>query len=267
MKITSEQLKQDISAFIEPSLATQLVDSYIDMQQRFYAGDWMPSELDGGQFCEALARALYQVDTGIIEHELPGKMCDLLLDRGKQLPVHHNIDLKHRNHFCRVLQTIYKFRSDRGVAHISGLYNANQLDAMLIIATVKWLFGEFLRLAWNKDRSEVLSIIEALVQFEHPLIHELDGEPLILSNDLSAAEEVLVHLQHSSSGRLTRNELKQFIKKDQSTVGKAIRQLGTGKEVRISNAGEVAITPLGQARVHETIIPKLSSTDVTKGSR
>lgn len=267
MNITSEQLKQDIAAFIDPSLASQLVDSYTHMQQRFYAGDWKPSELHGGQFCEAVARALYQFDTGIIEHELPGKICDLLLDRGTKLSVHHHIDSKHRNHFCRVLQTIYKLRSDRGVAHISGLFNANQLDAMLIVSSVKWLFGEFLLLTWKKDRSEVISIIETLVQFEHPLIHDLDGEPLILSNDLSAAEEVLVHLQHSQSGRLTRNELKQFIKKDQSTVGRAISRLSSSKEVRISKSGDVVITPLGQARARENIIPKLSAINGNQGSR
>jgi len=266
MKINSEQLKRDLAAFIDPSLASQLVDSYTNMQKRFYAGDWKPSELDGGQFCEAVARALYQFDSGVIEHELPGKLCDLLLDKGKQPPVHHKIDIKHRNHFCRVLQTIYKFRSDRGVAHISGLFNANQLDAMLIASTVKWLFGEFLLLTWKKDRSEVISIIEALVQFDHPLIHELDGVPLVLSNELSAAEEILVYLQHSSSGCLTRNELKQFIKKDQSTIGRAISKLSIDRQVRMSNAGEVVITPLGQARVYEIIIPKLSSTNSKLGS-
>jgi len=267
VKITSDQLKRELAASIDSSLAEQLVNSYTKMQQRYYAGDWQPSELDGGQFCEAVARAIYQFDTGIIEDDLPGKICDQLLDRGNQPPAHHNLESKHRNHFCRVLQTIYKFRSDRGVAHISGLFNANHLDAMFVDASVKWLFGEFLRLVWKKDRNEVVAIIETLVQLEHPLIHELDGQPLVLSDALSAAEEVLVLLQHSSSGRLTKNELKQFIKKDQSTISKAITRLSTSKEVRISNAGEVAITPLGQARVREDIIPKLSSINGNKGSR
>jgi len=27
------------------------------MQRRYFSGDWKPSELDGGQFCEAVARA------------------------------------------------------------------------------------------------------------------------------------------------------------------------------------------------------------------
>ena len=130
------------------------------------------------------------------------------------------------------------------------------------------MFAEFLRLAWKRDRNEVVAIIEAIIQLEHPLIHELDSKPLILSNLLSTREEVLVLLQHSMSGRLTRSELKEAIdNKDQSTVTKAISRLITEKEVRLSNAGEVVITPLGQKRVHEEILPKLSASNGQKRTR
>lgn len=265
MKITPEQLQQDLSAVIDPALAKQLVESYTQMRQRYYAGDWQPSELNGGgQFCEAMARALYQVDTGIVDHShLPNDIVNQLKSRTPPAP--HRLDYKDRDHFCRVLQTTYKFRSDRGVAHVSSTYTANHLDATLIIATVKWMFAEFLRLAWKRDRSEVVAIIEAIIQLEHPLIHEHESKPLILSNLLSTPEEVLVLLQHAMSGSLTRSELKEAINyKDQSTVNKAITRLIAEKEVRLSNGGEVVITPLGQKRVHEEILPKLT---VANGQR
>src|SRR5712692_6303343 len=149
MKITPDQLKQDIAAFVGSSLASQLVDSYTKMQQRYYAGDWQPSELDGGQFCEAVAHALYQLDTRTTTTSLPGEIVAFLRSKSPPFP-HLILEIKDRDHFCRVLQTTYKFRSDRGVAHISDTYTANQMDAMLIIANVKWMFAEFLRLAWKK---------------------------------------------------------------------------------------------------------------------
>ncbi len=255
MKITADQLKHDISAIIDPTLAQLLVDSYTNMQQRYYAGDWKPAELDGGQFCEAVARALYQFDSGIVRNDLlPGDLANLLQSR--KAP--HNLEEKDRTHFCRVLQTTYKFRNDRGVAHISPIHDANLMDATLIIAMVKWMFGEFLRLAWKKDRNEVVAIIESIVQLEHPLIHEWDSQPMVLTNLLTAPEEALMLLQHSQSGSYTVGELKQFIHKDQSTVGKALSRLKTNKEVRINNAGEVLITPLGTNRVREIIMPKLA---------
>jgi hypothetical protein len=159
MKISAEQLKKDIAAVVDTIFATQLVDSYTKMQQRYYAGDWQPSELDGGQFCEAVARAIYQVDTGIVAHSKgPGEIVGLL----KSKSASHILSDKVRDHFCRVLQTTYNFRNDRGVAHISPIYTANHLDATLVIANVKWLFAEFLRVVWKRDLDEIVEVIEAI---------------------------------------------------------------------------------------------------------
>jgi hypothetical protein len=176
------------------------------------------------------------------------------------------LDDKARDHFCRVLQTVYKFRNDRGVAHVSSTHIANYLDATLVVATVKWMLAEFLRLAWRRDPNEVTAIIESIMQLEHPLIHELDGKPLVLTNQLNTSEEILVLLQHSVSSSLLRTELKESIHKDQSTISKAITRLNMNKEIRISNTGAIVITPLGQKRVREEIFPKLASSNGNKGA-
>jgi hypothetical protein len=263
VKINAEKLKQDLAAIIDPIFATQLVDSYTKMQQRYYAGDWQPSELDGGQFCEAVIRALYQVDTEVVDQShLPKDISDQL--KSKTPPSPHKLDYKDRDHFLRVLQTTYKFRSDRGVAHVSATYTANHLDATLIMANVKWLFAEFLRLTWKKDRNEVVAIIEAIVQLEHPLIHELDGKPLVLSSELSAPEELLMLLQHSSGGCYTRDELKQYAHASPAAVNTALSRLSDNRQVRISEKGDVVITSLGEERVREEILPKLASKDGMK---
>lgn len=256
MNISRSALETDLSAIVGPTLARLLVDSYVEMQQRYFVGDWKPAELDGGQFCEAVARALYQVDSGSPTTELPGKVCEHLL--AKQTTV-HKLDHKDRDHFCRVLQLAYKFRSDRGVAHISPTYTANFADATLIVTAVKWMFAEFLRLAWNSNRNQVASIIEAITQLDHPLVHELDGKPLVLSSALSAPEEVLVLLSHSSGGRLPRDELKTYVKNTPSAVTMAISRLIKSREVRVSESGDVVITPTGERRVRESISPKMAN--------
>jgi hypothetical protein len=256
MSISRASLESDLGTIVSPALAKQLVSSYVEMQQRYFNGDWKPAELDGGQFCEAIARALYQVDTGNPTTELPGKVSEYLLDKVKT-PGPHKLDRKDRDHFCRVLQTTYKFRSDRGVAHISVNYTANYADASLIVMEVKWMFAEFLRIAWNSDRNKIAAIIEAITQLEHPLVHELDGKPLVLSTGLSAAEEVLVLLSRSAGGRLTRDELKAYVKNTANAVSTAISRLTSSREVRVSDAGEIVITPTGERRVREVIIPRL----------
>src|SRR5689334_13224762 len=49
---------------IDHLLATQLVDEFVSLERRYIQRDWEPAELDGGQFCEILARILYHRDSG-----------------------------------------------------------------------------------------------------------------------------------------------------------------------------------------------------------
>jgi hypothetical protein len=43
-------------------------DEFISAERRFIQRDWGPAELDGGQFCEILARTLYHQDSGNLNH-------------------------------------------------------------------------------------------------------------------------------------------------------------------------------------------------------
>ncbi len=62
---------------VNPTFAEAAVTAYIEMQQRYLVGDWKPAELDGGRLCEAISRAVLQLDTGRVDHRrLPGKIQD-----------------------------------------------------------------------------------------------------------------------------------------------------------------------------------------------
>jgi len=81
VKASATKLISDLSAVIDPALAKQVVESYVEMEQRFVAGDWQPAELDAGRLCEAVSRALLQLDSGRVNHALlPGKIRERLID-------------------------------------------------------------------------------------------------------------------------------------------------------------------------------------------
>ncbi len=256
MKLSPAQLTVELSSAIDPTFAKQIVDSYVEMQNRFLAGDWKPTELDDGRLCEAISRALLQLDTGKIDHRiLPGAVQDILLDT--KAKVAHVLDFKDRSHIAKVIETVYKFRSDRGAVHVSPTHTANYMDSMLVLHAGKWMFAEFLRLAWNKDRNVVAAVIEQIVQLEHSMIHELDGKPLVLVRGISAPEEVLLLLFHSPTNRLSRAELRKYApNQNPKTVGTAITRLIDQKDIRPVGEADVALTPNGQKRVIEDVLPK-----------
>jgi hypothetical protein len=129
----------------------------------------------------------------------------------------------------------------------------------LIVDRKKWIIAEFLRLAWNQDRQVIAEVIAQIVQLEHSLIHELDGKPLVLAKGISAPEEILLLLFNAPNNRLSRSELKTLAAQKPTNVNTAVTRLIKDKEIRAVGE-EVAITPPGQKRVVEEIIPKHAPT-------
>lgn len=255
MAFTAESLIQQLSAVVEASFARNAVESYVEMERRFLAGDWKPTELDAGRLCEAVSRALLQIDTGKVTHkDLPNAIQTALLDQTKP----HNLDWKDRYHIAKAIEVVYKFRSDRGPVHISATYSANYMDSMYVLHAGKWILAELLRLALKQSANQAAAVIEQLVQMEHSLVHELEGKPLVLASNITAGEEVLILLNHANGNRASKGQLISDANQKPDTTRRAITTLNDRKEVRYAENGDVVLTPLGLKRVREIIIPKLS---------
>jgi hypothetical protein len=258
MALSAKQLKVELAKIIDPTFADAAVSSYVEMQQRFLAGDWQPTELDGGRLCEAIARACYQLDSGTVTHsQLPKELCEKIEDERNTRP--HTLELKDRHHIARAIGLVYKFRSDRGSVHISPKYTADYMDSMLMVHASKWIFAEFLRIAWNKDKALIAETISQIVQLEYSLIHELEGVPLVLDERVSAPEEVLLLLNHAEGHKLSKEELKIQAKNNtEKSLNVAFSRLSKANEIRSTTTrGEIALTPKGQKRVIEKVIPSL----------
>jgi hypothetical protein len=258
MPLSSAQLTAELGKVVDPDIAKAAVDSYVQMQQRFLAGDWQPTELDSGRLCEAIARGCYQLDTGTVTHsQLPAELCGKMEDANPQKQ--HALNLQDRYHICRAIRLLYKFRSDRGSVHISTFYTADYMDSMFMVHAAKWIFAEFLRLAWNKDKAIIADTIAQIVQLEYSLIHELDGVPLVLDQKISAPEEMLLLLNHAEGHRLPKDELLKHAKNNTpNSLATGLSRLLATNEIRSTGTGDIALTPKGQKRVIEKIIPVLA---------
>jgi hypothetical protein len=254
--VTTSELIAELSLIIDPAQANGIVESYVEVQQRFLAGDWKPAELDGGRLCEAVARALYQLDGGAVTHsQLPGELCEKIEDANNKRA--HNLPGGDRHHLCKAIALVYKFRSSRGPVHISPVYTANYMDSMLVLHACKWIFADFLRLAWKKDQRVIAETIAQIVQLQHTLIHELDGKPLVLQPGIPAREEILLLVGNASTNRLSRVALRERASHQKpATLNAAITKLLASKELRTAENGDLALTPNGQRTLQKEIIPK-----------
>lgn len=227
------------------------------MERRYIQRDWGPAELDGGRFCEALARILYHQDSQNLSLDRDFDACLKYIDND-QAP-HHIQPRSDAKHIGRILRSIYKFRSDRGVAHLSPKYSANQMDARLIVETVRWSMNEVLRLFASGDREEVALIVRELLRFEVPCIGKFGDALLVQRVDLTADEEVLLLLQYAGEEGMSRLAIGRHARFSPASVTRTLQKLSdpSCREVTSLPNGNYCLTDLGARRVREQLATKL----------
>jgi hypothetical protein len=243
---------------LDALLVSQIVDEYVSLERRYVLGDWEPAELDGGQFCEACARIIYHQDSGNLSHSKEfGDCLSYVEDSSK---THKLAPLKPHLHVARVLRTVYKFRSDRGVAHISATYTPNHMDSKIVLECCRWVIAEMLRLYWKDDRELVATVIRNLLNFDTPCIGTFGDRLVVQRVDLTPEEELLVLLHHGGDEGVSRSILVKSMFVDQSTVTRKLQKLQDAEHrqvVRIGKSDIYRLSDLGAKRVREELSHKL----------
>jgi hypothetical protein len=211
---------QNILPPVDCLLANQLVDEFVSMERRYIQCDWEPAELDGGQFCEVLARILYHIDSGNLNHSKSFDDCCKYVENDQ---VQHTMQPRQDAlHLTRVLRTVYKFRSQRGAVHISPHYTPNHMDSKFLIESIRWCINEVLRIFWQGDRDKVAKTIRELLQFDVPCIGRFEDNLIVQRTDLVAEEEILVLLHYAGEIGFSRHEIGRYAQYSPSSVTRVI---------------------------------------------
>ncbi|WP_377158392.1 hypothetical protein ACFJIX_05825 [Roseateles sp. UC29_93] len=251
------QLLTQLSPPLDHLLCSQLLDEFISAEKRFIQRDWEPAELDGGQFCEILARIIYHKDSGNLSNAKSFDDCNKYIENDQ---VNHAIQPRQNAlHLVRVLKTVYKFRSQRGAVHISPSYAPNHMDAKLVIECIRWAMNETLRLFWNGDREQVAKAIRELLQFDVPCIGKFEDVLLVQRTDLSAEEELLVLLHYAGEQGFSRTECGRHSQSAASTVTRVLQKLTdpSVRQVVVLRNGNYRLTDLGSRRIRNELAAKL----------
>ncbi len=253
------ELLSEISPPLDNKLASQLLDEFISLEKRYVLCDWEPATLDGGQFAEASARILYHQDSGNLSLKKAVNKCLEYVEDLNSRNRHNFPERKSSIHLCRVIRSVYKFRSDRGAVHIDPDYSANQIDSKLILENSRWILSEILRVFWAGDRSKVAKTIREIVQYDIPVIAEYGGELFVQRVDCSTDEEILLLLHHAGEVGLSRKEIGKFVRKNAGAISKSLKKLVSNKirEIYVLPNNNYRLTDLGVKRVLNEMPEKL----------
>lgn len=256
--IQKSTLLQKLSPPLESSLTELLLDEFISMEKRYIQRDWEPTELDGGQFCEIVARLIYHQDSGNLNLSKGFDDCCRYIENETASP--HNISPRHDAlHLVKVLRTAYKFRSQRGAVHISPTYKPNQMDSKLLIECVRWCLNDMLRIFWQGDKEEAARAIREVLEFDVPCIGQFENVLLVQRTDLTPEEELMVLLHYAGEKGFSRRELGVYSQASAPTVTTKLQKLcasASRQVVQLSN-GNYRLTDLGSKRMREQLVTKL----------
>jgi len=249
-----------LSPPLDGVLLKDLLQEFLNAERRFVLRDWEPATLDGGQYAELAARIIYHVDSGNLNRRKPFDDCLQYVEDSKSADSHSFPERRAALHLCKVLRTLYKLRSQRGAIHIDPDYDANELDSSLIIALVRWIMSETLRVFWTGKSSEVAQAIREIVRYEVPAVLTVDGRMLVIRTDCTVEEEILLLLHNIGDIGLTSSEIVTSAPRTPSSVRSAISIMTSAKRREIVQRanGKFTLTPNSSKRVHEQLGPKLS---------
>jgi len=130
----------------------------------------------------------------------------------------------------------------------------------MIIANVRWVMAEMLRVFWTGPSSDIASIIREVVRFEVPAVLSVGNRQLVLRTDCTVEEEVLILLHNAGEQGMSREQLGSAVPKSTQAVTNALRRLMSPdkRQVVRGTDGSLLLTPLGSRRVREQLAPKLT---------
>jgi hypothetical protein len=237
-------------------LATQLVDEFVSLERRYILRDWEPAQLDGGHFCEVLGRILYHQDAGNLDVGRDFGECSKYIHNDQ---VNHGVSRDDAKMLFMALTVVHKFRSKRGVGHVSPTYTANHMDARYMMEAVRWAMVETLRIFWTGDREAAAKAIQELLRFDVPCVGKFEDVLLVQRTDLHPEEEILVLLHYAGQRGFTRRGLGKDAKCSPTAVTRAIDALVSPERREVVQVadGRFILGDLGQKRLREQLAGKL----------
>lgn len=200
-------------AGLPKGLREELIDSYREIVRNFLEHRWEPSELRGGWFAEVA----YSIVKGAVAGNFPARASkpSKMVDACRALentPANSALvgDKSLRVFIPRALIFLYDVRNNRGVGHVGGDVNANNMDASAVVALASWVMAELVRIFHGVSIEEAQETVDALAERKTPLIWEVEDVKRVLDHTMTAKDQVLVLLHHTA-GWVQAADLKAWV--------------------------------------------------------
>ncbi len=244
---------------INKTFRDRIIKSYTDLRMGFSAGQYDAAGLRAGVFAEAVVRFLQQELTG--SHTPFGSSLPNFADlcRGFEKLDKTKGPESLRVIVPRALLLIYTLRNKRGIGHIGGDIEANEIDAATCLRTADWCICELVRIYHKLPIEEAQALLDAVSVRQIPSIWAVGGKKRILKTSLSYPDQVLLLLHGEKESAIPSEDLADWIEHPRlrDFRNKVLAPLHDKRMIEWDRSTDmVLISPIGAQRVEDAILKK-----------
>ncbi len=183
---------------IPKEVLDRLESSYNNVKKNFRENRFEPSELNGAKFCEAVFRLLeWHTSKSYTRFGTSIKDFTSAVKRFEQMSTFSD---SVRFHIPKILDALYGIRNKRGVGHLGGDVNPNQMDAIFVASACDWIMAELVRIFHQLSTEEAQKLVQDLVTKKIPIIWKIGQSKRVLAVHLSYKDKALGEISLSPLG-------------------------------------------------------------------
>lgn len=160
----------------------------------------------------------------------------------------------------RALVFAYTLRNKRGVGHIGGDVDANEIDAATAARVADWCLCELIRFFHAMSLGEAQALLDAISVRQLSAVWSVGGKKRVLEAGLDYKSQVLMLLYGETEVGVSIEDLFEWVEYSRMDNFKknVLNQLHKDRLIEWDKPIQVAIiSPTGAQRVEDEILPKL----------
>lgn len=242
---------------IEKRFRTRIISCYLDLKRNCTEARHEAAGLSAGKFCEVVIRHLQYV---VLGSNTPfNKKIDNFANECRKLITSRagTASDSERVILPRALVFLYTMRNKRGIGHVGGDVDSNEIDSAVMARTADWVLCELVRIHHGISLEEAQDLVDSVSVRTLPVIWEVAGKKRVLRKGLSAADQTLLILYNAKETAVLVEDLCDWIEYTNLSVfkGGVIKTLHKDRKVEYDKRSEtVLLSPLGVEQVEKHIL-------------
>lgn len=235
----------------------RLISAYESLKRNHAESRYEASGVAAGKFCEVCIRLLQHVVTG--SSTAFGTKIQNFADECRKLvtsPSGSAVESL-RTVIPRALVFMYTMRNKRGIGHVGGDVEANQIDSATLARIADWIVCELIRVYHGLSLEEAQDLVDTLATRSLPDIWEVAGKKRVLRSDLSASQQALLLLYSDPSSYVLAEDLCAWVEYSQPSMFRRniLRPLHKKRLIELDEESSVVyISPTGVREVEQSIL-------------